>query len=114
MRIHGTIGGWPVDLTLELDEHEWAALAPGLSGPPTAVEAPVRHEPAATPQEGLWQGAQDLLREAGSMEGPQLLADLEALAGGAAAGKRLLVRLRHSPQVRLEAGVDAPVYHWIG
>ena len=43
-----------------------------------------------------------------------MLAQLTALAGGEAAGKRLLVRLRHSTQVRMEAGVDAPIYHWIG
>ena len=30
------------------------------------------------------------------------------------AGKRLLVRLRHCAQVRMETGVDAPIYHWVG
>ena len=37
------------------------------------------------------------------------------LAGGPeAAGKRLLVRLRHCGQVRMETGADAPIYHWVG
>jgi hypothetical protein len=48
------------------------------------------------------------------MEGPQLLAALEALTGSAQAGKRLLVRLRHSEQVKVDSGADAPLYRWIG
>ena len=36
------------------------------------------------------------------------------LAGGEVAGKRLLVRLRHCEQVRMETGTDAPVYCWVG
>ncbi len=44
----------------------------------------------------LWQNAQDLLRDAGQLSGLELLDQLEGLAGDAAAGKRLLVRLRHS------------------
>ena len=31
-----------------------------------------------------------------------------------AAGKRLLVRLRHCEQIRMETGADAPIYHWVG
>ncbi len=62
----------------------------------------------------LWLTACQLLREAGACEGPQLLADLQALAGSAEAGKRLLVRLRHSPQVRVEQREDVPWYSWLG
>ena len=29
-------------------------------------------------------------------------------------GDGLLVRLRHSSEVKVESGADAPVYHWIG
>jgi hypothetical protein len=47
------------------------------------------------------------------MSGPELLDRLEGLTGSTAAGKRLLVRLRHS-EVKVESGVDAPVYHWVG
>ena len=46
--------------------------------------------------------------------GIQLLGQLAGLAGGEAAGKRLLVRLRHCAQVRMETGADAPIYHWVG
>ena len=48
------------------------------------------------------------------MDGPQLLAELQALTGSAQAGKRLLVRLRHSSQVKVDSGADAPVYRWVG
>ncbi len=48
------------------------------------------------------------------MDGPQLLEELEALTGSAQAGKRLLVRLRHSTQVKLDSGADAPIYCWAG
>jgi hypothetical protein len=111
VRIRGRIGDWPVDLTLELDAQDWAALAAQLP----ASTAPAV-EPAAAPvhSDALWQTSLALLRQAGQIEGPPLLAQLAALAGGEAAGKRLLVRLRHCPQVRVEAGADAPIYQWAG
>ena len=65
-------------------------------------------------EESEWARLAELLREAGACEGPQLLADLQALAGSAEAGKRLLVRLRHSPQVRVEQQDEAPLYIWLG
>lgn len=112
MRIRGRIGDWPVDLTLELDREDWAQLAQALQGAPLenapAAAAPV--VPAAG--DGLWQTALQLVRDAGQIEGPRLLAQLAALAGGEAAGKRLLVRLRHCEQIRMETGADAPIYHW--
>ena len=66
------------------------------------------------PDDALWQAAREVLRTAGQLNGPELLEALEGLAGNTAAGKRLLVRLRHSAQVKVESGADAPVYHWIG
>ena len=111
LRIRGHIGDWPVDLSLELDDEDWARLgarlAAGGTGTPVATPAP-----AAEPADRLWQTAQQVLRSAGQMEGPALLNQLQALAGGAEAGKRLLVRLRHCPQVRIENAPDAPIYHW--
>lgn len=109
MRIRGHIGDWPVDLILELDDEEWACLAARLSGAAVS-EPPV----AAAQADRLWETAQKLLREAGEMQGPALLANLQALAGSPEAGKRLLVRLRHSAQVRVENGADAPLYRWQG
>ncbi|MWV11891.1 hypothetical protein F3I62_07290 [Pseudomonas sp. R-28-1W-6] len=113
LRIKGRIGDWPVDLVVEMDREDWAQLAALL---PRDGVAPVQAAPvvAARPQDGLWQTAQDLLQRAGTLEGPQLLAELSALAGGAAAGKRLLVRLRHCPQVQVESGAEAPLYRWVG
>lgn len=112
LRIRGRIGDWPVDLTVELGAEDWARLAAGLSVAP-ATEAPT---PAvsADNNDALWQTALQLVRDAGQVEGPQLLGELATLAGGEAAGKRLLVRLRHCSQVSVEAGADAPVYRWLG
>jgi hypothetical protein len=113
VRIRGQIGAWPVDLTVELDAQDWAQLAQHVS---VDVPAAVVATPAtATPvNDALWQATLELLRKAGQIEGPQLLAQLAGLAGGDAAGKRLLVRLRHCTQVRMETGADAPIYHWVG
>ena len=44
------------------------------------------------------QHVAELLRQAGQIDGPQLLGQLAGLAGGEAAGKRLLVRLRRPAQ----------------
>jgi hypothetical protein len=110
VRIRGRIGDWPVDLTVELDAQDWAQLAQQIAPAATAEPAPG----AAVANDALWQTTLDLLHKAGQIEGPQLLAQLAALAGSEAAGKRLLVRLRHSAQVRMEAGADAPIYHWAG
>ncbi|MBD9485262.1 hypothetical protein IB229_19965 [Pseudomonas sp. PDM14] len=119
LRIKGTIGAWPVDLTLELDAQDWAQLAAHLPVAQAEAEvAPAPRSPAAPAvnpaQDALWQAAQALLQQEKEMEGPQLLAALAGLAGGDAAGKRLLVRLRHCPQVQLENGAQAPLYRWVG
>lgn len=112
VRIRGRIGDWPVDLTVELDPEDWAQLS--AAAPPVAP--PAAAAPQAAPpadQDAQWQTVLELLRRAGRVEGPQLLAQLAALAGGEMAGKRLLVRLRHCEQVRMETGEDAPVYCWV-
>ena len=118
MRVQGQLGDLAIDLQISLEESEWTRLAELLRGAlPLAVDAaPV---PSAVPMaspvtDRLWQTACQLLSEAGACEGPQLLADLQALAGSAEAGKRLLVRLRHSPQVRVEQQDEAPLYIWPG
>jgi hypothetical protein len=111
LRIRGTIGDLPVDLTLELDDGDWARLGAQLQAgkPPSAPAAPV----PVNQDETSWQTAQDLLRKAGQLSGPELLDQLEGLAGSASAGKRLLVRLRHSAKVKVVSEGDAPQYHWI-
>jgi len=115
VRIRGHIGDWPVDLTLELDPAEWAHLGGQLAAvAPVATAAAVASVPNARPDDALWQAAREVLRNAGQLNGPELLEHLEGLAGSTAAGKRLLVRLRHSAEVKVESGADAPVYHWLG
>lgn len=111
LRIRGTIGAMPVDLTLELDEGDWAQLATQLqAGKPEVAVAAAR---PVGEGDVLWQAAQALLRKAGQLSGPDLLAQLQELAGNSAAGKRLLVRLRHSAEVKVESGADTPLYSWI-
>ena len=112
LRIKGRVGEWPVDLTVEMDAEDWAQLAAHLPlEAPPAVASPA---PVGSSADALWPLALQLLQRAGSLEGPQLLGELVALAGSDAAGKRLLVRLRHSAQVQVESGADAPLYRWIG
>ena len=112
LRIRGTVGAWPVDLTLELDEGDWAQLGAQLKAAKPEA-APVVASKPATQDDKIWQIALDLLRDAGQISGPQLLDQLEGLTGSTAAGKRLLVRLRHSSQVKVESGQDAPLYSWV-
>ncbi|MFL1504426.1 hypothetical protein ACI77J_23155 [Pseudomonas sp. O64] len=111
LRIRGTVGDMPVDLTLELDDGDWARLGAHLQA------APMPSEPTAAPvkqNDDLWQNAQDLLLKAGQLNGLELLDQLEGLAGDAASGKRLLVRLRHSAKVKVASGGDTPLYSWVG
>lgn len=120
MRIRGMIGAWPVDLTLELDEQDWAALRAlrAADAPSGQAPAPETTGPGELPHgestDALWQGSLQVLREAGQLEGTALLASLAALAGSAAAGKRLLVRLRHDSRVKVKQAGDTPVFHWLG
>ena len=114
LRIRGTVGDWPVDLTLELDEGDWAQLGAQLkAAKPEATAAAVVASKPPGHDDKVWEIALDLLRKAGQINGPELLDQLEGLTGSTAAGKRLLVRLRHSPQVRVESGQDAPLYSWV-
>lgn len=117
LRIRGTVGDVPVDLTVELDDSDWARLGSALNtqapiGQPEAAAS----APAAKPlnqDDAVWQVAKDLLRKAGQLSGPDLLEQLEGLTGSAAAGKRLLVRLRHSSEVKVVSAGDTPLYSWI-
>ena len=111
VRIRGTIGDWPVDLTVELDDGDWAALGAQLQ----VSDAPVSQPPArpVNQDDAVWETTKDLLRKAGQISGPELLGQLQALTGSTGAGKRLLVRLRHCPEVKVVSGTDSPIYSWI-
>ncbi|AMB84006.1 hypothetical protein AWM79_01255 [Pseudomonas agarici] len=110
VRIRGTIGEWPVDLTVELDDGDWARLGAQLQvekrQEPVVMARPMSQDDA------VWQMAKDLVRQAGQIDGPQLLGQLEGLTGSVAAGKRLLVRLRHCGEVKVVSGTDSPLYSW--
>ncbi len=112
LRIRGTIGQWPVDLTLELDDGDWAQLGAQLKAAAPEASSVVQSRPV-NQDDRIWQVARDLLKEAGQLSGPDLLGKLEGLTGSTAAGKRLLVRLRHSANVKVESGADAPLYSWV-
>ncbi|RXT84655.1 hypothetical protein B1F69_25440 [Pseudomonas syringae] len=113
LRIRGTVGQWAVDVTLVMDGGAWAQLVAQLKAAAAAVPATVSEGKPLNHDDRLWQVAQELLRKAGQMSGPDLLGQLEGLAGSTAAGKHLLVRLRHSANVKVESGGDAPLYSWV-
>jgi hypothetical protein len=117
LRIRGTVGEWPVDLTIEMDEGDWAQLGAQLQVATAEGGAAPAANPAAKPvnrDDAQWQIAKELLRKAGQLSGPDLLEQLEGLTGSASAGKRLLVRLRHSAEVKVLSGGDTPLYSWAG
>ncbi|MCQ4295484.1 hypothetical protein NAU58_07835 [Pseudomonas stutzeri] len=112
IRIRGRIGDWPVDLEIELEERDWSQLARGFADAgEVSSSVPARTAPAT---DAHWHSARERLRGAGKLDGPELLAELEALTGNAPLAKRLLVRLRHCEEVKVEHGADSPCYHWIG
>jgi hypothetical protein len=115
LRIRGTVGDLPVDLTVEMDDGDWAKLGIqlGASTPEQTSDRATAAKPQASRNDAVWDIAQDLLRKAGHMSGPDLLGQLEGLAGSTAAGKRLMVRMRHSANVRVESQGDAPEYQWV-
>ncbi|WP_213875495.1 hypothetical protein [Pseudomonas sp. dw_358] len=112
IRIRGNVGAIAVDLTVEMDAEDWARL--GAQLPVVAGEAQAAAPAAPRGQnDALWETALRLVQQAGQVSGPELLGQLEGLAGSTAAGKRLLVRLRHCSQVSVQAGDQAPVYCWV-
>lgn len=68
LRIRGTVGDLPVDLTLELDDADWARLRAQLQTTPVA-SATAAPAVAVKQNDDLWQNAQDLLRAAGQLNG---------------------------------------------
>lgn len=113
LRIRGTVGEWPVDLTIEMDAGDWAQLGAQLQvAKSESVVAPAVKP--ANQDDAQWQIAKELLRKAGQLTGPDLLEQLEGLTGSASSGKRLLVRLRHSAEVKVLSGGDTPLYSWVG
>lgn len=115
VRIRGHIGDWPVDLSIELEPHEWAHLGRQLQEAPAVAQAvPATAAAPVCQDDGQWSAACALLRQAGQLSGPELLERLEGLTGSVAAGKRLLVRLRHSSEVKVDSTADAPLYRWVG
>ncbi|MHC8368781.1 hypothetical protein ACYZT9_23700 [Pseudomonas sp. ZT5P21] len=111
LRIRGSIGDWPVDLTLEMDDGDWARLGAQLQV--VKPEAGAAVTKSVNQDDAQWQIAKDLLRKARQLSGPDLLEQLEGLTGSAASGKRLLVRLRHSAEVKVSSGGDTPLYSWV-
>jgi len=115
LRIRGTVGDVPVDLTVEMDDSDWARLGAqfGAHEQENKPASDPVAKPLASRNDAVWDIAQDLLRKAGHLSGPDLLGQLEGLAGSTAAGKRLMVRMRHSANVRVESHGDAPEYYWV-
>lgn len=113
IRIRGTLGQWPVDLSIELGEDDWQHIAAHLPPVPAAAAVVPAAQPAGC-DDALWASALRLVEQPGEVPGPALMEQLEGLAGGTAPAKRLLVRLRHCAQVKVRSEADAPVYCWVG
>lgn len=117
IRIRGTVGELPVDLTIEMDPQDWAQLGAQLQVQGgTGVEGVATQAPAtkrSNDDDPLWRNALTLVQTSGQISGPALLEQLEGLAGSVAAAKRLLVRLRHHSSIKVQSGADAPLYCWV-
>lgn len=114
IRIKGSVGPWPVDLAIELDDADWQRWESRLTVQPDVAPAPAKPAAKASPDDARWLAALRLVEQAGQVPGPELMEQLEGLAGSAGAAKRLLVRLRHCAQVRVQTDADAPLYCWVG
>jgi hypothetical protein len=117
LRIRGTVGDLPVDLTIEMDPQDWALLGARLNvSPPDPAQpaTPAANAKPKTHDDALWRNALALVESGGQISGPALLEQLEGLAGSTAGAKRLLVRLRHSALIQVQSGADAPLYCWAG
>ncbi len=116
LRIRGTVGDFPVDLTVEMDPEDWAMLGAQLKvqAPDEASAPAIAINKSKAPDDALWRNALALVESSGQVSGPALLEQLEGLAGSTAGAKRLLVRLRHSALITVQSGADAPVYCWAG
>ncbi len=119
MKIQGCIGDTPVELNVTFEPHEWAQLAACLAGqtpqpaaastPPSVAE---QAQQAVASGDKLLTLALQVLAAHGECDGPTLRSELLALAGTDVEAKRLLVRLRHHPQVTLSEEGSAPIYRW--
>ncbi len=58
-------------------------------------------------------GGEGFVAQGRATQRPGSADQLEGLTGSATAGKRLLVRLRHSSDVKVASGGDTPLYSWI-
>lgn len=114
IRIKGTVGPWPVDLAIELDDADWQRLGGQIAVQSDVAPAPSKPAAKANADDAHWLAALRLVEQAGQVPGPALMEQLEGLAGSASAAKRLLVRLRHCAQVRVQTDADAPLYCWVG
>ena len=119
MKIQGRIGDMPVELDVTFEPHEWAQLAACLTGQPLAPaagSAPIsvaeQAQQAVANGDKLLTLALQVLAAHGECDGPTLRSELLALAGTDVEAKRLLVRLRHHPQVTLSEEGSAPIYRW--
>lgn len=124
LRIRGTVGSFPVDLEVSLDQEDWDKLIVGVLGSKqtpqvnvSEVSSEVSSDKLSTVSglnkiDSFLEPALALVRQAGAISGPSLLVKLEGLSGNMQAAKQLLMRLRHSNQVVVERGAEALIYRW--
>lgn len=116
IRIRGRVGNCPIELDIELDAQDWMALGAAVHASPSEPEA-AESSPQTSGRssaEAFWAQAKQLVQSSGSIAGPALLVQLEALCGNVQQAKQLMVRLRHSAEVVVERHPDALLYRWQG
>lgn len=116
IRIRGSVGGHTVALDIELDAQDWAQLGNLVEVQSTSEsqKTPRSSEREQKSDDPFWQAAQQILQQEGTLAGPALLVQLEALTGNTQAAKQLMVRLRHTKEVQIERSADALLYRWQG
>ena len=124
LRNRRSIGNFPVDLEVSLDQEDWDKLAAGLMSFKQSMPVNSAEDAAETSAEqvvtassvnkidSFLEPALAVVRQAGAISGPSLLVKLEGISGSMQSAKQLLMRLRHSNQVVVERGAEALIYRW--
>ena len=107
LRIRGTVGDLPVDLTVELDDGDWARLGNWRAS------STMRRWKVCSSCLSATAATAKACPTRRCCRCSSCWAMTTRWAGDASAGKRLLVRLRHSARVKVASGGDTPLYSWI-
>lgn len=114
VRIRGSIGDWPVDLTLELDAEDWRQLAQHV--PRRRWASRRSRRPGRRRRQRRWIAYGRPPRTCCAAAGGSRAAvagGVGGFSGNAGAAKQLLVRLRHDARVKVEVVDGTQVFVWL-